>query len=546
MDEKTKKLLAKLSALSDEELGALETTLRESIDWEDKSDSNLKAVAETVEAVKQITAEKETRGTAEAEREAQLEAMKAEIAEPEPEAEEETEPEVEEEVEPITEIVAEEEEEVPEAIAASIPKPGSIRKRVPVSKQTPSTPVLGFTASVRGGAVRDGDNLSPSQLGELFSEKINGGFKGPSAVEQKLHVARMDWNSVYPEDRILDGGMRDAQIHRLQAQGMSQLPEALTAAGGLCAPLTPYYQLADISQASRPLRDSLTQFNASRGGITFNPPSQILDFVPALTDHTVDDDIAAATKNCLDVLCNEAESVNTRAIVQCLTFGNMRSRTFPEQVTEHVAKTQSAHARFAEDLLFDAMVAASTAVTSGNDVDPLGTVRTYFAALDLAADAFRSRHRTALNATLQTWTPGWFKSQVQADLIRQHPGDNTYAVADAFIQSMFAARNISNTWVLDQQVFAPQGVGALIGWADTVTIVLSHPGAFLFLDGGTLDLGITRDSTLNSTNDYQIFSETFEGLAFVGLESLAITIDTCPSGRSSGVNPDYDPCTTGS
>jgi hypothetical protein len=45
----------------------------------------------------------------------------------------------------------------------------------------------------------------------------------------------------------------------------------------------------------------------------------------------------------------------------------------------------------------------------------------------------------------------------------------------------------------------------------------------LFLDGGTLDLGIIRDSTLVGTNDYKMFIETFEGLAKVGIESLAIT-----------------------
>jgi len=45
----------------------------------------------------------------------------------------------------------------------------------------------------------------------------------------------------------------------------------------------------------------------------------------------------------------------------------------------------------------------------------------------------------------------------------------------------------------------------------------------LFLDGGTLDLGIIRDSTLVGTNDYKMFIETFEGVAKVGIESLAIT-----------------------
>lgn len=32
----------------------------------------------------------------------------------------------------------------------------------------------------------------------------------------------------------------------------------------------------------------------------------------------------------------------------------------------------------------------------------------------------------------------------------------------------------------------------------------------VYIDGGVLDLGIVRDSTLNSTNDYHVFGETFE------------------------------------
>ena len=45
----------------------------------------------------------------------------------------------------------------------------------------------------------------------------------------------------------------------------------------------------------------------------------------------------------------------------------------------------------------------------------------------------------------------------------------------------------------------------------------------MFLDGGTLDLGIIRDSTLVGTNDYKMFVETFEGIAKVGIESLSVT-----------------------
>jgi hypothetical protein len=59
-------------------------------------------------------------------------------------------------------------------------------------------------------------------------------------------------------------------------------------------------------------------------------------------------------------------------------------------------------------------------------------------------------------------------------------------------------------------------------------------GTFLFLDGGTLDLGIVRDSSLNATNDYKMFVETFEAVAKVGIESLRITANLDVTGAVAG------------
>ena len=49
-------------------------------------------------------------------------------------------------------------------------------------------------------------------------------------------------------------------------------------------------------------------------------------------------------------------------------------------------------------------------------------------------------------------------------------------------------------------------------------------GSVQFFDGGTLNLGVVRDSTLDGTNDYELFSETFEGLGFRGFSGGALQI----------------------
>jgi hypothetical protein len=55
--------------------------------------------------------------------------------------------------------------------------------------------------------------------------------------------------------------------------------------------------------------------------------------------------------------------------------------------------------------------------------------------------------------------------------------------------------------------------GAIEQFPTTVVWYLFPEGFFQFLDAGRLDLGVVRDSTLDATNDYETFVETFEGVA---------------------------------
>ena len=107
------------------------------------------------------------------------------------------------------------------------------------------------------------------------------------------------------------------------------------------------------------------------------------------------------------------------------------------------------------------------------------------------------------------------------------------------MEALLEAHGVSVIWHLDTptgdgQIFGAQGAGALLTYPDTVKWWIYPEGSFLFLDGGTLDLGIVRDSTLNLTNDFQVFFETFEQMAWLGLESLAIASILCPNGATGG------------
>ena len=83
------------------------------------------------------------------------------------------------------------------------------------------------------------------------------------------------------------------------------------------------------------------------------------------------------------------------------------------------------------------------------------------------------------------------------------------------------------------QGFSDQAPGTLDGFPNDVQWALYLEGAFLHLDSGVLELGIVRDSSLNSTNDYQVFGETFENVARIGPEQAAlwVTSTVCPTGE---------------
>jgi hypothetical protein len=93
---------------------------------------------------------------------------------------------------------------------------------------------------------------------------------------------------------------------------------------------------------------------------------------------------------------------------------------------------------------------------------------------------------------------------------------------------------------------SPAADGLLDGWASTCSALLFHPSTWIFLDGGTLNLGAVRDATLVGTDDFLIFSETMENVTKRGVESLALTMTLCADGTTSAPISINDVCPQGS
>jgi hypothetical protein len=327
----------------------------------------------------------------------------------------------------------------------------------------------------------------------------------------------------YPEERTLstDAESNVAKIESVVGR------EALVASGGHAAPFEVKYDIfAQGSTTDRPVRDALPKFQADRGGIRFvTPPSFAAGtYADAVGIWTAANDSAQtpnpASKTSLTVAAAAEQTVSTDAVTLQLQFGNLMSRAYPELISRHNELALVQHAREAEDNLLAKIAAGSTAVTTSSLI---GFGRDFLVQIRRAATAYRSRHRISPDTVLKAIIPTWVYDAMAADLALAMPGDGTLAVSKSEIDGYLATLNVDLVPTLDGTVFGAQGAAALLEFPDSFVWYLFSEGTFLFLDGGTLDLGIIRDSSLVGTNDYKMFIETFENVAKVGIESLAIT-----------------------
>ena len=417
--------------------------------------------------------------------------------------------------------IVQEDQEAPVTAAANNEPAASVEvieapaDRRPLN-QTSAAPVA-ITAGADIPGYTAGSALSDMKaVAEAMSKRLHG-LRRVNGGDGEQHIVA-SITTQYSEDRTLT---QDAEANWDKIQAVSS-PEAIVASGGHSAPFTVKYDIFGVGTTERPVRDCLPRFQADRGGIRFITPPVLSDYDNAVGVWTnvVDTAPDTATKASLTVTAATENTVATDAVTLQLQFGNLMTRAYPELIARHNELGLIQHAREAETQILTRLTALSTAVTS---TSLIGMGRDFLVQLGRAAAQYRGRHRLPADFPLRAIIPAWVKDAMAADLTIAMPGDNTmnaYAEIDGFI----AARGINPCYTLDGSAMTgSQGANAMNEFTDTFVWYLFAEGTFLFLDGGTLDLGIIRDSTLVGTNDYKMFVETFEGVAKVGNESLRVT-----------------------
>ena len=449
--------------------------------------------------------------------------------------------EVATEAETPSETIAPEEQEEQAIVTASAEQPFEApADRQPVIEVSEPAIKVAITAGADIPGYTAGTNLT--DMNEVASamekrlhtlRRVNGG-DGEQHIVASLTVQ-------YPESRTLT---TDAESNALKITAAAEESQALVASGGHGAPFEVKYDIFGLgSTTDRPVRDALPRFQADRGGIRFvTPPSFITynatdansyNYRDAVGVWTAANDSAEtpspSTKLSMTVTSAAENTVSTDAVTLQLQFGNLMTRAYPELIARHNELALVQHAREAELNLLDKISAGSTAVNAHvattEAANLIGFARDFLVQVRKAAVAYRSRHRIDAGTRLKAIVPAWIYDAMAADLALNMPGDGTLGVGEAEIKGYLSSSNVDMVSSLDLNAFLGQAGSAarLLEFPDQITWYLFAEGTFLFLDGGTLDLGIIRDSTLVGTNDYKMFIETFENVAKVGIESLAIT-----------------------
>lgn len=392
-------------------------------------------------------------------------------------------------------------------------------------------------------------------VAEAFTKRLHS-LRHVNGGDGEQHIVA-SLNFDYPEDRVLDANDPSSNTDKIfKVTG----PEALTAAAGICLPLETRYDLGcAVGVTDRPIRDALARFAADRGGIRYFSSPLLTDEVNATgfwrqvtpgsgTWHTYGPDRTTQTspadlKPCLEVQCTQENTAYIEAITLCLTFNNLTTRTFPELIARHNELALVAHARIAENALLAQLEAGSTAITAQGQV--VGATREIMNLLGKAVAAYRFKHRMNAVQPLRMIAPMWVMDLMRADMALQMPGDgtqDTLGLAEGTINAWFRSRGVNITWHLDGVGPATAdldgaGTGTAIGfqWPSTIEFGLWAEGTWLYLDGGTLDLGVIRDSGLVATNQYKQFVETFEGVANMGCDSYWVTAAYQPSGQAASL-----------
>lgn len=487
-----------ITTASDEDLSALEADLvKEFDDLVDAGSADVATLTEIAEAVEAVRGEKNARVEAAAQAEEAVAALAervrpseeivetAEVADAETEMIDEI---VEESTNPETAEVeaTEQESDLVTASASNTPKAPSARavaRRSATPEVAEAQPEVVITAAADVPGFSGGAQIDTLGLAKALHAKARTLSNGSGMVP----VASIN----LPIQHKLGADM----AQNLDIIEKATAPEALTAAGW-CAPSENLYTLFGVDSGDGLL--DLPTVQVTRGGLNVPDFIGIGEASDALWSWTeADTEDPEATKPCLMIPCPSFTDYRLQAAGLCLTNGNLTDRAFPELTSRFVALAINAHLHRMSGLMIAEISGGATGVAvSAIASSAAGSI---LHAIDLQVADYRSQYRMSVNSVLEAVFPLWAKEVIRADFALRS-GVLLTNVTDEMIDEHFRARKVRAQFVHDYQPL--YSAAPKTAFPTTMDFLLYPAGGYVKGDGGTIDLGVVRDSVLNATNDY--------------------------------------------
>lgn len=277
------------------------------------------------------------------------------------------------------------------------------------------------------------------------------------------------------------------------------------------------------------------QSGVSRGGVSYPGYMGLSATDGALWTWSETNDITPGSdgdteKPCLQIPCPTWTECRLTAEGLCVTAGNLMSRAAPEATARFVDLVMTAHAHRMSNAQLAAIIATAESVTVASA--PSDAAGDILNAIDLQVADYRSEHLMGSSQILDAIFPQWFVEAIRSTLAMR-AGVESYAIGNAEVIGFFTTRNVRPQFIAGYEPLF--GSAPATGWPTASKFLLFPAGGYVVADGGTLDLGVVRDSTLNATNDYTAaWSESFYCVMQRGPAGREVTVTTTVDGVTGG------------
>ncbi|MET0578224.1 MAG: major capsid protein, partial [Ilumatobacteraceae bacterium] len=413
----------------------------------------------------------------------------------------------------------------PARTASTRPALGDVARRVPRPRVEPKQTQLTITAAADLPGLSPGTKLDLTQVAQAMHDRArnlsNDGRRAP--------VARIS----VPHTHVLGTDpMENVNI----IEDLVGQPEAgaLVASGGWCAPSVPIFELFDIGPDVDNIFDLPGLGTKVRSGVMIPSFYGIGDVTGALWTWTEQDDIDAATdgvtvKPCMKIPCPTFTECVMEAEGLCVTHGNLSDRAWPELTRQFLSIVMGAHQRRISAAKIAKVLADTSTVTPNASMLVSDAAGDLLNVIALAAADMRSQYRVSKRRSVDVLLPDWALEVLRSNMAMRQGVWDAMSITDAQITSWLTARGVRVQFTPDWQPL--YSTAAATQWPANVTFAIWFTGSYVSIDGGEIDLGVVRDSTLNATNDFTAaWSEQFYQVCRRGPQGRQYTLALTPNG----------------